>query len=56
LPIWKDARKFINEIYNLTKKFPSREMYGLNSQITKAAVSIMSNIAKGFDRFLAVNL
>ena len=51
LPIWKDARKFTNEIYNLTKKFPSREMYGLNSQITKAAVSIMSNIAEGFDRF-----
>jgi len=44
LPIWKDARKFTNEIY-------SREMYGLNSQITKAAVSIMSNIAEGFGRF-----
>ena len=51
LPMWKDARKFTNKIYNLTKKFPSREMYGLNSQITKAAVSIMSNIAEGFDRF-----
>ncbi|MBA7589328.1 hypothetical protein ES708_31410 [subsurface metagenome] len=51
LPMWKDAIKFTNKIYNLTKKFPSREAYGLNSQITRAAVSIMSNIAEGFDRF-----
>ena len=51
LPIWRDARKFTNKIYNLIKKFPLREAYGLNSQITRAAVSIMSNIAEGFDRF-----
>ena len=51
LPMWEDARKFTNKIYNLTKKFPSREAYGLNSQITRAAVSIMSNIAEGFARF-----
>ena len=56
MPMWKDARKLTNKIYNLTKKFPSREVYSLNSQITRAAVSIMSNIAEGFDRFLAVNL
>ena len=31
--------------------FPSREVYGLNSQITRATVSIMSNSAEGFDRF-----
>jgi four helix bundle protein len=49
--MWEDARKFTNKIYNLTKKFPSREAYGLNSQITRAAVSIMSNIAEGFARF-----
>jgi len=49
--MWKDARKFTIKIYDLTKKFPSREVYGLNSQITKATVSIMSNIAEGFDRF-----
>ena len=51
LPMWEDARKFTNKIYNLTKKFPSREVYSLNLQITRAAVSIMSNIAEGFDRF-----
>jgi four helix bundle protein len=51
LPVWKDARKFANKIYNLTKKFPKEENYGLSSQITRATVSIGSNIAEGFDRY-----
>ncbi len=51
LPVWKDARKFANKIYNLTKKFPKEENYGLTSQITRATVSIGSNIAEGFDRY-----
>ena len=50
LPVWKDARKFTNKIYNLTNKFPKEELYGLTSQIRRATVSIMSNIAEGFDR------
>ena len=50
LPVWKDARKFTNKIYNLTTKFPKEEIYGLTSQIRRATVSIMSNIAEGFDR------
>lgn len=52
LPVWQDARKFTNKIYNLTNKFPKEELYGLTSQIRRAAVSIMSNIAEGFDRRL----
>ncbi|OFW55183.1 MAG: hypothetical protein A2163_01070 [Actinobacteria bacterium RBG_13_35_12] len=51
LPVWKDARKFANKIYNLTNKFPKEENYGLTSQITRATVSIGSNIAEGFDRY-----
>ena len=51
LPVWEDARKFANKVYNLTKKFPNKENYGLTSQITRAAVSVGSNIAEGFDRF-----
>ena len=51
LPVWKDARKFAHKIYNLTKKFPKEENYGLTSQITRATVSIGSNIAEGFDRY-----
>ena len=50
LPVWRDARKFTNKIYNLTNKFPKEELYGLTSQIRRATVSIMSNIAEGFDR------
>jgi len=50
LPVWQDARKFTNKIYNLTNKFPKQEIYGLTSQIRRATVSIMSNIAEGFDR------
>ena len=50
LAVWKDARKFTNKIYNLTNKFPKEEIYGLTSQIRRATVSIMSNIAEGFDR------
>jgi len=50
LPVWQDARKFTNKIYNLTNKFPKEELYGLTSQIRRATVSIMSNIAEGFDR------
>ena len=50
LPAWQDARKFTNKIYNLTNKFPKEELYGLTSQIRRATVSIMSNVAEGFDR------
>jgi four helix bundle protein len=51
LAVWKDARIFANKICNLTKKFPDKEKYGLTSQITRAAVSVASNIAEGFDRY-----
>jgi len=50
LIIWQEARKFANDIYKLTKKYPQEEMYGLTSQMKRSAVSIMSNIAEGFDR------
>jgi len=51
LIIWQEARKFANDIYKLTKKFPKEEMYGLTSQLRRSAVSIPSNIAEGFTRF-----
>jgi len=50
LIIWQEARKFAYDIYELTKKYPQEELYGLTSQMRRAAVSVMSNIAEGFDR------
>jgi len=50
LKVWKDSRIFVKEIYALINNFPAKENYCLTSQITRAAVSIMSNIAEGFCR------
>ncbi|MEA2086642.1 MAG: four helix bundle protein, partial [Candidatus Caldatribacteriota bacterium] len=50
LTIWQEARELTNRIYILSKRFPKEELYGLTSQIRRASVSIMSNIAEGFNR------
>ena len=51
LDIWKRSIKLVEDIYRLTKSFPKEELYGLTSQMRRAAVSIPSNIAEGFTRF-----
>jgi four helix bundle protein len=50
LRVWKEAVDFVNEVYLITAKFPSTEIYGLTNQIRRAAVSIPSNIAEGQGR------
>ena len=50
LTIWQEARELTNRIYILSKRFQKEELYGLTSQIRRASVSIMSNIAEGFNR------
>ena len=50
LKIWKESVKFATEIYNLTKKFPKDEQFGIISQLNRAAVSISLNIAEGIGR------
>jgi four helix bundle protein len=50
LKIWQKARVFVKEVYLLTQKFPAEEKFGLISQIRRAAVSLISNIAEGSGR------
>lgn len=47
LLVWKLARELVNDIYSATNNIKD---YGYNSQIQRAAISIMNNIAEGFDR------
>ena len=50
LDVWKLAIDFVVDIYQITKKFPKDERYGLISQMRRSAVSIPSNIAEGAAR------
>ena len=47
LDVYKIAREYVTKIYRITKVFPSTEQYGVTSQINRAAVSIVLNIAEG---------
>jgi len=50
LNIWQKGIEEVKYVYEITKNFPRYELYGLTSQIRRAAVSIPSNIAEGFKR------
>ncbi len=50
LELWQKSMELVKEVYRLTKKYPKEEVYGLVSQMRRAAVSIPSNIAEGFRR------
>ncbi|MFT5633494.1 MAG: four helix bundle protein [Rubritalea sp.] len=51
LKVWQNAHELVMHVYELTKQFPKDELFGLTSQLTRAAVSIPSNIAEGFGRW-----
>jgi len=51
LEVWKVAHKLAIDIYKLTKKFPKEELFGITSQLQRAATSVSANIAEGFSRF-----
>ncbi|SDD22527.1 four helix bundle protein [Williamwhitmania taraxaci] len=50
LDAWKESVELTVDIYTLSSKFPKDELYGLTSQIRRAAVSVPSNIAEGSAR------
>src|SRR5437016_9394759 len=50
LRVWQLAMELVEVVYRLTRSFPKSEIYGLASQIQRAAVSVPSNIAEGHTR------
>ena len=50
LDVWKKGIEIVELIYEISKKLPKEERYGLTSQMQKAAISIPSNIAEGYSR------
>lgn len=50
LIVWKKAHQLVLSIYIICQKFPKSEIWGLTSQMQRAAVSVTSNIAEGFAR------
>lgn len=63
-PIYPEIRSFIKRIYLLSDKLPSRERYELASQLRRAAVSVLLNLAEGsakksdaeFNRFIMISI
>ncbi|MCB1219952.1 MAG: four helix bundle protein [Planctomycetales bacterium] len=53
LIVWQRAVELVESVYGLTEGFPRREIYGISSQIQRAAVSIPANIAEGNARSTA---
>ncbi len=50
LTVWKDSVTFATEIYSATREFPQSELFGLTSQLRRAAVSVAANLAEGAGR------
>ena len=50
LDVWQKSMDLVVAVYELTRKFPADEKFGLTSQLRRAAVSIPANIAEGYAR------
>ena len=51
LDVWKLGKQITLDVYRLTERFPKSEVDGLTAQMRRAAVSLPSNIAEGFNRY-----
>ena len=64
LEVWKISHKLTLDLYAVSKKFPKDEMFGLTSQLRRAAISIGANLAEGcgrrttpeFARFIRISM
>ncbi len=50
LKVWQKADEFAFAVYMVTKKLPKDEVYGITSQIRRAALSVPTNIVEGYAR------
>lgn len=50
MPVWRLARRLTSTIYKISLKGPFRSDFGLRDQMQRSAVSVMSNIAEGYER------
>jgi len=50
LEVWKKAMDLVTQCYEMTENFPKKEIFGLASQLQRAAVSIPANISEGHAR------
>lgn len=48
--LWKKAHAWVLDVYRFTETFPKHEMFGLSSQLRRAAVSVPGNFAEGFNK------
>jgi four helix bundle protein len=51
LEVWRMAKELVLQVYGITKNFPKDEIFGITSQIKRAALSVPANIAEGFGRY-----
>ena len=51
LKVWAKAHEFTLKVYEVTQLFPREEVYGMTSQMRRAASSIQANIAEGCGKF-----
>lgn len=50
LTVWQESQSFAVAVYKVSQSFPKEELFGITSQIRRAASSISANIAEGFGR------
>lgn len=50
LKVWQKADELAIEVYKATKRFPRDEIYGITSQLRRAALSVPTNIVEGYAR------